>query len=560
MATVTTQEHPCTDRIELDSLRNYGTDDDTKHDAQTPSSHEALDGSEEQDASADSSDDNHYPTGMRLWFVLGTLGAVLILTSIDMNVVATAVPQITDDFHTVQDVGWYSSAFRLCMCAFQFMYGKAYTLFSVKRVYLVANIISIAGSIMCGAATSSTMLVIGRAIAGVGAAGQFSGLFVILVQTMPLHRRPMYFAALNAVEGIAILSAPLLGGAIIQSLGWRWCFWINAPVGAVAIALTMFGLQNQRRNRPQLSFKQAIHQMDLISNLLFLPALTSLFLALSWAGVKYPWDSGMVIGPLVTFAVLLTVFIYNQFRRGREAALPPRIMNNRTVIAGTIFIMCINSAGNIVEYYLPTYYQVVRGYSPAKSGLMMLPIVLAGTIGAVMHGLGLKVFGYYTPFMIFASVVMPIAAGLITTLKIHTGMPQLIAYSALSGLAYGIGFSGPQTAVQAALPKEDIPLGLAVILFAQSFGPALTVSIAQVLFTNRLSSNLGDLTSGFSGKLDDKGLSEILKLVPGDKLDEALRAVDQSLIQTWYLVVGLSCATMIGSLSMEWRSVKKKKE
>ena len=503
-----------------------------------------------------------YPTGAKLCLIMLTIAALLILTCIDMNIVATAVPTITDHFHTVADVGWYSSAFRLCMCAFQFVFGKAYTLFSVKRVFLVANAISTAGSLLCGAATTSTMLVFGRAVAGLGAAGLLSGCFVILVQSIPLRRRPMFAGVMGSIEGVATLTAPLLGGAITQSLGWRWCFYINAPFGAVTLILIMccYSDTPKPNDVARMTFKQKVSQLDLLSNLLFLPALTSLFLAFSWAGTKYPWDSGRVIGPLVTFAVLLAAFAYNQLRRGDAAALPPRVIKRRTVIAGFIFIMCANSTGNVLEYYLPTYYQIVRGYSPAKSGYMMLPIIIGATIGSLVHGAGTSAFGYYTPFMLFASIMMPIAAGLITTLKINTSFVQLIMYTALSGLAYGIGFSGPQNAVQTVLPAEDVPLGLSIMLFAQSFGPAVAVAIAQVLFTNQLSANLNGLVPGLSrANIENNGLAEIVTSVPPAKIREVLVGVDESLVQTWYLVVGLACATMIGSLSIEWRSVKSKR-
>lgn len=511
---------------------------------------------------ADSSVQPEYPTGAKFWLVILTVGAGLILLSIDMNIVATAVPSITDHFHTVAHVGWYSSAFRLCVCAFQFIFGKAYTLFSVKRVFLLANAISIAGSLLCGTATTSTVLVVGRAVAGLGSAGLFAGCFVILVQSMSLRRRPMFVGVMGSFEGVATLAAPLLGGALTQSLNWRWCFYINAPIGAVTLLLTIccFSDTQKPSDVARMTIKEKVSQLDLLSNLLFLPALTSLFLALSWAGTKYPWDSGRVIGPLITFAVLLAAFVYNQFRRGSAAALPPRVIKRRTVIAGFLFMTCTNGTGSVLEYYLPTYYQIVRGYSPAKSGYMMLPIIIGATIGSLIHGAGTSAFGYYTPFMLFASIIMPIAAGLITTFKIDTSFAQLIMYTALSGLAYGIGFSGPQNAVQTVLPAEDVPLGLSVMLFAQSFGPAVAIAIAQVLFTNQLSTNLSGLVPGLSpANIENNGLTEIVTSVPPAKIEEVLMGVDESLIQTWYLVVGLACATIVGSLLIEWRSVKSKR-
>ncbi|TRX91496.1 hypothetical protein FHL15_007501 [Xylaria flabelliformis] len=503
-----------------------------------------------------------YPTGAKFWLVMLTMGAALILASVDMNIIATAVPSITDHFHTVADVGWYSSAFRLSVCAFQFLFGKAYTLFSVKRLFLLANTISIVGSLLCGTAATSTMLVVGRAVTGVGSAGTFSGCLVILVQSVPLHRRPIFLSVMGGIEGVATIAAPLLGGALTQTLGWRWCFYISPPVGILTLLLTArcFSDTPKSSQISRMTFKQKALELDLLSNLLFLPALTSLFLALSWAGTKYPWDSARVIGPLVAFVVLLAAFVYNQFRRGDAAALPPRIIKRRTVIAGFIFIMFANSTGNVLEYYLPTYYQTVRGYSPAKSGYLMFPIIIGAIIGSLVHGAGTSTFGYYAPFMLVASIVMPVASGLITTFKINTSLAQLILYTALSGLAYGIGFSGPQNAVQTVLPADDIPLGLSIMLFAQSFGPAVAVAIAQVLFTNQLWTNLSGIVPNLSqATIENNGLSEIVTSVPRAIADEVLEGIDKSITETWYLVVALASATIIGSLTIEWRSVKSKR-
>ncbi|GAB1193970.1 hypothetical protein APSETT444_003207 [Aspergillus pseudonomiae] len=385
----------------------------------------------------------NYPTGTKFWFTIISLCVILILGGLDANIVATAVPSITNHFHTLAHVGWYSSAFRLCTCAFQFGFAKLYKLFSIKE--------------------------------------------------------------------------------------------------------------------DDLTMTQKIRELDLVSNCLFIPSLTALFIALSWAGTKYPWSDGKVIGLFVVFAVLLVVFLINQYRRGDSAALPFRIIKSRSVIAGFIFTTCTNSMTNVLEWYLPTYYQIVRSRTPSESGYLMIPILVGMMLGLFLQGIGTTTFGYYAPFMIFGSICMPIAAGLMTTYNPHTSLAQMILYSGLAGFGGGIGFQGSQAAVQTTLSAADVNLGIGVILFGQSMGPAVFIAIAQVIFTNQLSSILEGVVPGLTpAYIAERGLGDIKNLVPMQRWDEVLRGVDQSLTRTWYLCVALGCTTIVGSLLMEWRSVKQK--
>ena len=178
----------------------------------------------------------------------------------------------------------------------------------------------------------------------------------------------------------------------------------------------------------------------------------------------------------------------------------------------------------------------------------------------LMHGSGVSLTGYYTPFMLFASTLMPLATGLITTWNLSSSFAKLIAYSILAGFSYGIGFLGPQSAVQTVLSDADGPLGLSVILFAQHFGPALSVSLAQTIFTNRLTVNLKEVVPGLRSKtIENLGLGEIKSNISQDKMRQVLVGIDRSIVEVWYLPLGLTCASMIGSLMMEWRSVKEKK-
>ncbi|KAK3613993.1 hypothetical protein LTR56_027547 [Elasticomyces elasticus] len=437
-----------------------------------------------------------YPTGAKFYIILLSLALILTLEGLDSSIVATAVPAITDDFHT-----------------------------------------------------------------GLGSSGLVAGCFTVLVQILPLRLRPVYTGLLGGIETVAVILAPVLGGVLTQELSWRWCFWISLPLGAPPIIVMIFLFTEPQETASRtMSWKAIIVQLDLLGTAVFVPAITCLFLALSWAGTKYAFDSPMVLCLYAAFALLIATFIWVQYRKQDAATLPPRIFRRRSIVAGFLFSFCCNGSMTCIEYYMPTYFQVVRGYPPAKSGYMLTPIVVGFLIGILLHGGLTSLTGYYAPFMLLGSLLMPLAAGLVTTWNLDTSLAKLISYSGLVGFASGIGFQGPQSAVQTTLAEVDVPLGLSVILFAQHFGPALFVSIAQTIFTNRLAVNLHQAVPSLDAKtIGTIGLGELKSSVGPQRLHDVLLGLDRSLVETWYLPLGLTCASMTGAMMMEWRSVKEKR-
>ncbi|KAE8147449.1 major facilitator superfamily domain-containing protein [Aspergillus avenaceus] len=501
-----------------------------------------------------------YPTGLRFVVVLLAMCVSLILVGLDMNMIATAMPTITSHFQTIADVGWYYSAYRLTSCSLQFLFGKLYHLFSIKFVFLASIVIFEVGSLIAGVAPTSALLVLGRAVSGVGCAGIISGIFTMVVQSFPLHRRPFFTGIAAAVEGVSETVAPILGGALTDSVSWRWCFYINLPLGGLSFILIMAFFQDPQKNhRVNLPWREKLRQLDLLGTSIFVPSITCLLLALQWGGATYGWGNVRIIILFVLTGILLAAFAWQERRKGDNALLPGRIMRRRSLLAGMWFSFCNSSTLSVLGYYIPTYLQVVRGASATMSGILCLPIVVGQSLAILTGSSAVSILGYYAPFMILTAILTPIAAGLLTTLQVKQSLASLLCYQALLGVGGGIGFQGPQIAAQTVLPVKDSPMGIAMVIFAQNFGPAMFVSITQTIFTGELVKRLGTLLPDVNvSSLSTMGLSDLSKSVPSIDISRVVQGYDEALTTAFFLPVGLACASMVGALGMEWKSVKRK--
>jgi MFS family permease len=302
------------------------------------------------------------------------------------------------------------------------LYGRFFTFYSPKWVFISAIIFFEVGSAVCGAAPTSSGFIVGRAIAGVGSAGIMCGVIVIIVHCLPLHKRPMYTGFMGAVFGISSVIAPLLGGVFTDDISWRWCFYINLPLGAVALFIITLILKPTPPPNPcpETSFSGRLRKLDPLGTICFLPSIVCLLLALEWGGEKYAWSDGRIIALFVLFGVLLIAFIVIQVWRQEEATVPPRLISQRSIACGLWYVLCLGGSMMVYVYYLPIWFQAVKGVSAVKSGIMSLPLVLGLVAASIMSGIFVSKLGYYNPFMYASVIVMSIGAGLFTTFTTET--------------------------------------------------------------------------------------------------------------------------------------------
>ena len=417
----------------------------------------------------------------RIRVIFGALMLVILLASLDQTIVATALPTIVGDLGGLQHLSWVVTAYLLASTVTGPIYGKLGDLYGRKVVLQTAIVIFLVGSALCGIAQGMTELIVFRALQGLGAGGLMVTTIAVVGDIIPPRDRGKYQGLFGAVFGVSTVIGPLLGGFFVDNLSWRWIFYVNLPLGA--LALFVIGVVFHSRA------EHVRHAIDYLGAATLAGGLACIVLFTSLGGTTEPWGSVQSIALIVIGVVLLVVFLLVE-RRAQEPILPLELFRNRTfaVTSAIGFIIGLALFGSIT--YLPLFLQVVKGMSPTRSGLQLTPMMAGLLVTSITAGRTISRFGRYRPFPIVGTAVMIVGMVLLARLNVHSSTTTAALDMLVLGLGLGMVMQVLVLAVQNAVEFRVMGVATSGSILFRQVGGSIGLAIFGAIFSNSLHSKL----------------------------------------------------------------------
>ncbi|MFJ9378814.1 DHA2 family efflux MFS transporter permease subunit [Streptomyces sp. NPDC101455] len=422
--------------------------------------------------------------------VLVSIGALLLgllLAALDQTIVSTALPTIVSDLGGLEHLSWVVTAYLLASTAATPLWGKLGDQYGRKRLFQIAIVIFLIGSALCGAAQNMPQLIGFRALQGLGGGGLIVLSMAIVGDVVSPRERGRYQGLFGAVFGATSVLGPLLGGLFTEHLSWRWVFYINLPVGVVALAVIATALHIPR--------KSTRHVIDYLGTFLIAAVATCLVLVASLGGTTWGWGSPQIIGLAVLGVVLIGAFVAVE-RRAAEPVLPLKLFRVRTFTLAAVISFIVGFAMFGAMTYLPTFLQVVQGITPTMSGVHMLPMVFGMLISSTASGQIVSRTGRWKVFPIAGTGITALGLLLLHRLDEGSSTAEMSAYFFVFGLGLGLVMQVLVLIVQNAVSYEDLGVATSGATFFRSIGASFGVAIFGTVFASRLGDKLTDALQG----------------------------------------------------------------
>ncbi|MGW5578448.1 MDR family MFS transporter [Micromonospora chokoriensis] len=416
----------------------------------------------------------------------------MLLAALDQTIVGTALPTIVGELGGINHYSWVVTAYLLASTASTPLYGKMADLYGRRPVFLFSIGTFLVGSLLAGLSQNMTQLIITRGIQGLGAGGLLTLAFTIISDVVSPRERGRYQGLFGAVFGISSVAGPLVGGYFAET-DWRWIFYINVPLAILAIVVCYHVMR-------LIPFERREHSIDWLGAGLLVAGVSALLLALSWGGNEYAWGSGVIISLFVVGAVLGVLFVLQEARVA-EPILPLRLFRSATFALANSALLIIGLVmfGSII--FIPLYLQIVKGASPTRSGLLMLPMMAGIIITSILTGRAMTRIGRYKWFPVAGSVTLLVGMFLFTRLEVATSLWVAFGFMVVIGVGLGLCMQSLILAVQNAVSVRDLGAGTSSATFFRSLGGSFGVAILGTVLSSRLTGGLADRLPGAIAQL-----------------------------------------------------------
>jgi EmrB/QacA subfamily drug resistance transporter len=467
----------------------------------------------------------------------------MLLAALDQTIVATALPTIVGDLGGLQHLSWVITAYLLTSTTSMPVYGKLSDMYGRKIMFQFAIVMFLIGSLLSGLSHSMFQLVLFRGVQGLGAGGLFAMAQAIIGDVVAPRERGRYQGYFGGVFAVASVAGPLLGGLFVDHLSWRWVFYINLPLGILALVVTTIVLR--------LPYRRLEHSIDYLGTALMVGGVSCLLLFTTWGGTEYAWSSPIIIWLAVAGVVLVGLFI-GQELRAEEPLLPLRLFRDRVFSASSAvgFIVGLAMFGAIA--FLPVYFQVVRNTSATSSGLRLTPLMVGVVAASITSGRLITASGRYRIFPILGTATMAVALYLMSRIDTGTTILLVSAYMLVLGVGLGLVMQVIVLAAQNSADYRDLGTATAGVNFFRSMGGAFGVAIFGSILNNRLNYNLPRLMpagalSGVDTRAFTAGPQQLRSLPP-----EVHHAVVQAFSLSLHTVFLWTVPVAIGAFLLTW--------